>query len=382
MTDRIRSWRRSRRHVIFTSALVSAWALTGASSGQDFSRLKWARPELTAHRPQNGTGYTPFSRTPVPDEWETDALLGPGIRRNLAGEIDPSSEDDLIELTVDRGIAGASLTLGRSASELLVWTTRNKQPGTQLVFVGNLSNPVAFPSGAQTTLWVEWTGNSGGLADLTLQLESNEREFDRLTFHVFDGLVVALGGEDQVPSLPVDPNHGTYITATELYERGYDVLMRDEDEVSSTGAGLVYNEITNAILHRGVGHLAIFGYSHGGGSTYHLTERLAANSGTLGTFTIEFTSYSDGVRNNSNVDMTQEQRRPIGSAFHVNHYQHGTLFEDFLLDGGPVNNSSPAPTGLDVETTPWGAGATHFLVDDYAEVIDYNLVHLQSRLGR
>ena len=30
------------------------------------------------------------------------------------------------------------------------------------------------------------------------------------------------------------------------------------------------------------------------------------------------------------------------------------------LDGGPVPDSNPPPTGLDVETTPWGAGATHF----------------------
>lgn len=40
-------------------------------------------------------------------------------------------------------------------------------------------------------------------------------------------------------------------------------------------------------------------------------------------------------------------------------------------------NSDPPPSGLNVETTPWGAGATHFLVDDYVEVrnfIENNLV--------
>ena len=35
-----------------------------------------------------------------------------------------------------------------------------------------------------------------------------------------------------------------------LVERGWDVIQRDEDEVSPTGTGLVYNETVNAIQNR------------------------------------------------------------------------------------------------------------------------------------
>ena len=79
-------------------------------------------------------------------------------------------------------------------------------------------------------------------------------------------------------------NHGTYRVATGLYEIGYDVLMRDEDEVESSGAGRVYEEVVNAIQKRSVRELAIFGYSHGGGSTYNLCERLNESRAGIGTF--------------------------------------------------------------------------------------------------
>ncbi|MCA8981217.1 MAG: hypothetical protein H6831_15970 [Planctomycetes bacterium] len=339
-------------------------------------------PGLTAFRPQYGAGYAPFARTAVPDALEMDALLGPGIRANGAGEFDPFGEDDLIELVVDRAGVGGAFVLSRTSPVLAVWTTRDKAAGTELAFTGDVTAPIQFGGAQQATLWVEWTGAAGGDAILALQAQVARRPYGRVRFHCFRGLVVALGGEDQVPQLPVDPNHGTYIVATELYELGWDVLMSDEDFVSSSGAGAVYDEMVNAIQYRGVDELAIFGYSHGGGSTYDLCERLSTVGAGLPSHTIEFTSYVDGVGNNSDIDTSQETRRPIGSAYHANHYQHGSFFQDLGLDGGPVTNSLPPPTGLDVETTPWGASATHFVVDDYAQVVDFILVNLEARLAR
>lgn len=192
---------------------------------------------------------------------------------------------------------------------------------------------------------------------------------------------MALGGEGQVPQVPADPNHGTFQVAIELYERGYDVLMRDEDEVAADGAGPVYTAIVNAIQHRSVGELAIFGYSHGGGSTFDLCERLNTFRATIGTFTIGLTSYVDGVQNDSDVDLDRELRKPPSSAYHANHYQRGS-FSDFFLDGGPVPVSEPPPSGLDVETIFWGAGATHFVVDDFDQVRDFILLNLQPRVRR
>ncbi len=101
-----------------------------------------------------------------------------------------------------------------------------------------------------------------------------------------------------------------------------------------------------------------------------LLERLDINRATLGNFSVPFSSYVDGVENDSDTDVSQELRRPIGSAYHANHYQRGS-FADFFLDGGPVSNSNPAPTGLDVETQPFGQGATHFVVDDFSQVTSF-----------
>lgn len=340
-----------------------------------------AKSGLTAYRTLQGATYFPFARTRVPEAFEEDAQRGPGIRVNGAGELDPAGEDDLVELEVERVLANATFVLERGGADLSVWTTRTKTPGTELAFTGNRSAALDFAGADVLTLWVERT--SGGAGDLGLALRALEpdRVVDRLLFHAFQGLVVALGGEDQVPSLPLDPNHGTYVVATELYRSGYDVRMRDEDQVGADGSGAVYTEVVNAIQNRGVSELAIFGYSHGGGSTHDLAERLDLFRGSIGSFAIEFTSYIDGVENDSNTDLDRELRRPPASAFHANHYQRGT-FADFFLDGGPVTLSEPPPTGLDAETTAWGAGTTHFLVDDFGEVRDFIQAGLAARLAR
>lgn len=366
------------RSLLRLAALGATLVLVAPTGAQSARR---APPGLTAFRPQQGAGYFPFARTKVPEAQEEHPELGPGIRVNGTGELDPSGEDDLIELVVEPPIERTGYVLVRSGPELAVWSTRTKEAGTELAFTGGVSAPLAFGGAPALTLWVEGTGAAPGPATLALRALEPERVVDRLVFHVFQALVVALGGEGQVPGLPLDGNHGTFVVATALYQRGYDVLMRDEDEVDATGAGAVYTETVNAIQQRGVAQLAVFGYSHGGGSTYHLCERLDAFRGTIGTFSIEFTSYVDGVRNNSDIDTAMETRRPPASAYHANHYQIGG-FADFFLDGGPVSSSQPPPSGLNVETVFWGVGATHFLVDDYSQVFDFLGTNLELRVGR
>jgi hypothetical protein len=339
--------------------------------------------ELTAYRPGHGGGYAPFLRTAVADADEDSETRGPGIRINAPGDSDPSGEDDLIEVEVTIDRPGAQVALRRSDPALQVWTTRNKQPGSQIAFVNEKSGALPFlPSAVQLTLWVEWASAAHGTADLLLEPPAVSTIKDALTFHTFHGIVVALGGEGQVPSDPADPNSGTFVIATALYRQGYDVHMFDEDGVAADGSGVVYNEVVNAVRNRGVSQVGIFGYSHGGGSTYDLADRLDINRPTIGVFEIEFTSYVDSVSNDSDLDIAQELRRPPSSAYHVNHYQHGSFFENLGLDGGPVPNSVPPPTGLDVETTPWGAGATHFDVDDFVQVRAFIETSLTPRVTR
>lgn len=363
------------------SLLLLAGLSAAFSPAPRAQSLRPANPGLTAFRPQHGAGYAPFVRTRVPEELEEDPAFGPGIRLNGAGDLDPAGEDDLIELVVERAFRESPLVLERCGPELALLTTRDRQPGTALSFSGERSTPLAFGGAARLTLWVEWVGLAPGRCALRLHALEPDRFLDRLVFHAFEGLVVALGGEGQVPQRPVDPNHGTFVVATELYQRGYDVLMHDEDDVTANGSGSVYTEVVNAVQQRGVTTLAVFGYSHGGGSTYGLCERLDNNRGGIGSFAIAFTSYVDGVQNDSDVDVDMELRKPPSSGFHANHYQRGTL-ADFFLDGGPVPASQPAPSGLDVETIFWGVGATHFVVDDFGQVRDTMLDNLEPRVGR
>ena len=356
------------RHALPIAVLAALGALAPDARAQ---RVRSAPDGLTVYRPRHGAGYAPFARTAVPEELEANPRLGPGIRVNGTGELDPFGEDDLLELVVGHAPRGAALVLERDDPGLHLWTTPDRQLGTELSFAG----------ARRLTLWVEWTGVAGAHPELGLLVPEIDLELDRLRFHAFTGAVAALGGEGQVPSLPVDPNHGTFLVATELHELGWDVWMHDEDDVTANGSGRVYDELVNAIRHRGVSELAIFGYSHGGGSTYDLCERLDTFRAGIGTFSIPFTSYVDGVQNDSDIDVDMELRKPISSLFHVNHYQHGTL-ADFFLDGGPVPASFPAPSGLDVETVFWGVGATHFLVDDYTQVRETILTELEARVAR
>lgn len=334
---------------------------------------------LTAHRPQRGTGYFPMTKTAVADADEMNDVTGPGIRINAPGDADAQGEDDLIEVIVNATPATTPVALRRDNSALRAWTTRTKQPGTEITFTNDKTPALALAVGT-TTVWIEWTAPAHGFATLSLEPLDASYALDSIRFHAFRSIIMSLGGEGQVPTVPVDPNNGTVVVGTALYNRGYDVFVHDEDDVAADGSGPAYTEVVNAIMNRKVDRVAIFGYSHGGGSTYDLSERLDVNRAGIGIFEIVVTSYVDAVQNDSDIDVDQELRRPPSTGWHANHFQAGNL-SDFFLDGGPVPNSNPAPTGLNVETTPWGAGATHFQVDDFVQVRNYIEVNFVERIG-
>lgn len=355
-----------------TACTVTTEALcAGAWQGADTNCQAAAciAGNLTAYRPQHrGGGYFPFGQTPVAELDETDDLFGPGIRINGINDNDPSGEDDLIQVNIQISDANGLVALRRTTPALHVWLTAARMPGTEIAFVGDKTNAIPFlPGNPLLTVWVEWIDGPHGLGELILEPLVGNFEIDRLRFHTFRSIVLALGGENQVPSLPVDFNAGTFVVGTALYQSGYDAYLFDEDNVSANGTGTVYNEAVNAVANRLIEQVAFFGYSHGGGSTFDLAERLDIDRAGIGNFEITFTSYVDGVGNNSDFDVSRETRRPPSTAFHANHYQVGS-FADFFLDGGPVSNSQPGVTGLNVETVPFGAGADHFTVDDYIEV--------------
>jgi len=192
--------------------------------------------------------------------------------------------------------------------------------------------------------------------------------------------VVALGGEGMVPAdPPLEPaNHGTFQVALQLYDLGMDVHMYDEDVVVADGSGQAYDEVVRAIKEREVTSVAIFGYSHGGGSTNDLADLLDSNRADIGAFDITYTAYSDGIDNRSDIDIATESALPPSTLYHANYYENPGCGL-FSLCGGPV---AGADINLDVTSTPWGAGLDHFTVDDAPEVTEAILNQILSMVPR
>ena len=355
---------------------------------------------MTAYRPTTeGPGTNnPFARHAIPDDLEETP--GAGIRVNgdddntngIADRIDTTvnNENDLIEVVlnaaspVSTGIVYA-LKSSNSNGNIKVWTAQNK---SQALLGANHETNLTF-SGTTMTVWVECP--TGGVADLEFEARTTNGTVlcsDKVHFYPFTSIVVVLGGEDQSPTDPVTPalpdtsHPGAFELGLGLYLGGYDVHMYDEDNVGYNGEGTTYNEVVGAILYREVSQVAIFGYSHGGGSTFHLADRLNNNRGVIGTFTIPFTAYIDAVEDNYGGDMDQEQRRPPSSLFHVNYYQEGHLGEDYGFDGGPIIPSMTPTNGVEVNVDQPTPTETHFTIDDDATVLNGVETRLTPRVSK
>jgi hypothetical protein len=334
--------------------------------------------EMTGFRPQSEAYGFPLQRTPVPH----DQQITPGVGVRINGDDDDgngvadfddpavSGENDLIEVVLmvspPEAPEGMEYVLTRITGELRVWELSTKN--TEILGAGD--SAVLDFSGGPRTVWVEKA--TGGSADLALEArrigDQTVVAADTMRFYSFTSVIIALGGEGQVPAdPPLEPgNHGTFQVAITLYQRGYDVHMYDEDVVGSNGAGAAYDEVVSAVRDRGVNGIAIYGYSHGGGSTNDLAARLVDNAGTIGTFSIDFTAYVDGIDNDSDIDIGTETALPPSTGYHANYYENPGCGL-FTLCGGPI---SGADFDLNVNTTAWGATLDHFTVDDAPNVLD------------
>jgi hypothetical protein len=336
--------------------------------------------DLTAYRPASEAYGAPLQRTAVDEADEEDP--GAGIRVNGDddnGNAQPDRDDtgvagenDLVEITLTLDpptpAPGYEYVLTRTNSNLRVWNEAGK--ATEVITSGD--SAVLSPPGVTSTMWVE--NPTGGAVDLRLSARpvggGPDVATDLVHFHPFAGIVIALGGEDQVPADPPnDPgNQGTFDLAITLYRLGYDVHMYDEDVVPASGAGAAYDEVVSAVQDRGVTGVTIFGYSHGAGSTNDLAIRLDNNRGSIGAFTIEYTAYMDGIDNDSDFDTGAENQIPASTQVHDNYYERVCpIVVFFPLCGNSIPGSD---LDLNVNTTPWGATLDHFEIDDAPEVLD------------
>lgn len=343
---------------------------------------------LTAYRPQSESYGAYFQRTEVPG----GELVTPGVGIRVNGDDDNADgtgdrdqtavtgENDLVELVLTADppcVNNIDYVLTRSAPGLQVWADAEKQ--TPLL-AGNDETVLSF-SGNTMTVWVESVETGSG--DLALQARNSSGAVllsRSAHFYAFTSIVIALGGEGQVPGdPPLEPNnHGTFQIAIQLYRMGYDVHMYDEDVVVADGSGAAYNEVVSAIQQRQVGSVAIFGYSHGGGSTSDLADRLNSNRAGIGAFEITYTAYMDSIRNNSDIDIATDTSLPASTLYHANYYENPGCGL-FSLCGGPVNG---ADINLNVNSTTWGANLDHFSVDDAPEVTGAIRDHILSMVAK
>ncbi|MBX9843472.1 MAG: hypothetical protein K2Z80_16860, partial [Xanthobacteraceae bacterium] len=123
-----------------------------------------------------------------------------------------------------------------------------------------------------------------------------------------------------------------------------------------------------------VREVSIFGHSHGGGSTYDLTELLSQNVTMLPPFTVPYTAYVDAIGNLSDVYLSAETQRPPLSQFHTN------LWQPTLT---PVHGASipGSEDNIDVNTQ-LGRSTSHTTIDDDQYVHSFIRARIETKVAR
>jgi hypothetical protein len=345
------------------------------------------------------TGYTPYTEPfqlrPIPDANEENP--GVHIRRN--GDDDNgngvpdrndttvASENDLIRVRISTAFAsipGLRLELGTSTNDIRIWTQPTKV--NQLIGTNNPGQIIL--NWVPADIWVEWItqGTAPAASNLNIRLiddvSNNVVATDTLVFHPFRSVAIVLGGRNQIPSDPPDPDHGMFETAIELYRQNYDVHMYHEDVVvpnatASTGAAL--DEVRNAIANRGVTSVASLGYSWGGGATFNLSGQVHRLRPNLN-FNIGFTAYVDAIeQKNLFVLNNAETRRPDGSDYHLNIYEPN----DSFLPGAATVGVNPNDLNINTETAPgFTRGLDHYTIDNDDTVQEFLEDDFRDKMNR
>jgi len=366
---------------------------------------------MTAYRPQTD----PFARTAVPDHKEE--IPGAGIRINGDDDDGDSTadrsdgngvagEDDLIEVTL--GVVpwpaptGYEYVLQRSSDKIKVWTSQTKASGSEIAFTDN--EAVVAMSASSKTIWVEWADADHGTSDLKWIARRVSDEaiacLDKVHFYTFHSVVIVLGGEESpagfkslgysAPDDPAPAGHGVFQSAIDLFRDGYNVYMFGENSVNDGGDGIVYDTVVQAIQAHKIEEVAICGYSHGGGSTCDLADKLTFNAGPIGRgFSIEFTAYIDALQNDSDWDLNAEAVKPPGSAHHANYYQSGCINPisaefDWGFDGCSVAGASPNLNVEDHAPGAWGdcSAMEHSIIDDLNPLLSEIEGFIQAEVSR
>ena len=269
--------------------------------------------EIKVFRPQEVQGAEQWQLTRqkkvIPSSEIDEKKIG--IRVNKDGD-DGGSENDLIEVEFTGNIpSGIDLVIKRSNSNLSVYAEKDK---TGTILTTGSETTVGSPHLPPRSYWVECTDPiTDGNIEFFVSSGGTETKIITLPFRSFTTVVTSLSGETGFGADPL--THGTYDISEALYLKGYNVHYYDEGQESRCIA-----EMDDQGDKCGVEKAAVFGYSHGGGSTYRVAD--AAPGG----LSLEFTGYIDAVTNRFMLTLESEERRPPGSGYHFNYYQTNGLF--------------------------------------------------------
>ncbi|OGV44928.1 MAG: hypothetical protein A2X46_17320 [Lentisphaerae bacterium GWF2_57_35] len=341
---------------------------------------------MTAYRPTTeGPQYGyPIRMHDVPENLEE--APGAGIRVNGDDDNNNSMEDrndttvadenDLVEviLRATPNPLGLKYVLKRNNSNIKVWSSQTK--GTAILDVNNETNLVF-----DTPVKVVWVENpNGGTSDLEFEARTVPGDVlvgsDKIHFYPFSSVVVFFEGEFGVPSDP--PASGISALALSVYMNGYDIHIYDEPDIgeSPNAEDVAFTEIDSAVENRGVTAVAVIGYSHGGGSTFRISDRMAADQTA---FNLVFTAYIDAITQPL-LNATAENRRPVGSSFHANYYQVAQMNDSPLfLDGTP---STPPGAGFEDNVDDPTVTEGHTTIDDAQIVHDGIRTRLFQQVNR
>lgn len=217
-------------------------------------------------------------------------------------------------------------------------------------------------------------------------------------------LVVILGGEFQdYAKHKAGDRTGIYTIGEILIQKGYDVLLLDEDEVSDgsgtffdVGSGTAFNEIRKRISENGKISLAIIGYSHGGGGVFNLTDKLEEVFKPGIDYEIAFTGYIDAI-SALEVNGLGESKRPKHSKFHLNFYQIRGANSCFPITkfiancikislltwpyGEATKNGLDGRTeNINVNSVAWGKNLDHCTIDDAPQIINRMVREVENHL--
>ncbi len=323
------------------------------------------------------TGFDPViqilfdEQAEVPDHLEETPGVGIRRRDSILAPGQPGDSEDMVELKVDLGgllspPVGVKWFLTRDDESLQVWTATmmaGPQVGGEVFEPGELEKECLVAPGK---LWVE-NVESGWSA---ISLEDRDAETDevvaqdRVVFHTFQSVVMVLAGESGLPFIGNALAQGTTDLAMKIALDGYNVRLRAEEDVGFNGLGTAYDVIKRDVDRRSIEHLAIIGYSHGGGATHDLANRLAI-APPASPFSLRQTAYIDAIKQGPNptdkdLETAPEIRLPPGTLRHINLWQTG----DAILQGAAVpgsvidiNVNAPTPIG-------WGFSLIHKTIDD------------------